>query len=131
MFLDTSGLFTLLDASSALQPFAQSVMNKARSCFAHSYVLTELLPLGQARRFNRERLLQFAEDVTHDPGIRVVWVTRDDHLAAMDLLTARRDKRYSLCDAVSFILMRRFNVTDALTTDHHFEQEGFVRLLRP
>jgi predicted nucleic acid-binding protein len=41
----------------------------------------------------------------------------------------RLDKDYSLCDAVSFLLMRARGLTDALTTDKHFEQEGFRRLL--
>ena len=54
---------------------------------------------------------------------------RDLHCEAHDLLTARPDKNYSLCDAVSFILMRRLGITEALTTDHHFTQEGFIRLL--
>jgi len=49
----------------------------------------------------------------------------------MELLIAREDKTYSLCDAVSFVLMRQRGMTDALTTDRHFEQEGFVRLLPP
>jgi predicted nucleic acid-binding protein len=47
----------------------------------------------------------------------------------MDLLLARQDKTYSLCDAVSFVLMRQRHLTEALTTDHHFEQESFQRLL--
>lgn len=42
--------------------------------------------------------------------------------------TATRTKG-KLCDAVSFVLMRMYGETEALTTDHHFEQEGFVRLL--
>jgi predicted nucleic acid-binding protein len=42
----------------------------------------------------------------------------------------RQDKTYSLCDVVSFILMRQRGVAKALTTDRHFEQEGFVRLLK-
>jgi predicted nucleic acid-binding protein len=49
--------------------------------------------------------------------------------AAMDLLLARQDKTYSLCDAVSFVLVRQRYLTEALTTDHHFEQEGFQQLL--
>lgn len=28
-----------------------------------------------------------------------------------------------------FLLMRQFNINEALTTDRHFEQEGFHRLL--
>ncbi|HAH56357.1 MAG TPA: hypothetical protein DCM02_14015 [Flavobacterium sp.] len=39
-------------------------------------------------------------------------------------------KTYSLCDSVSFIVMREQGITEALTTDRHFEQEGFNRLLR-
>lgn len=48
---------------------------------------------------------------------------------ALALLLARLDKSYSMCDAVSFVLMRERHVHDALTTDHHFDQEGFRRLL--
>jgi predicted nucleic acid-binding protein len=49
----------------------------------------------------------------------------------MTLLRAQPDKNYSLCDAVSFLLMRTRGIQDALTTDHHFEQAGFRRLLMP
>jgi uncharacterized protein len=59
------------------------------------------------------------------------WVGEALHRRAMQLLEARLDKSYSLCDAVSFELMRQQDETDALTTDRHFEQEGFVRLLQP
>jgi predicted nucleic acid-binding protein len=31
---------------------------------------------------------------------------------------------------MSFLVMEQQAVTEALTTDHHFEQEGFTRLLR-
>jgi predicted nucleic acid-binding protein len=33
-------------------------------------------------------------------------------------------------DCVSFVLMEQRGAADALTTDHHFEQAGFVRLLK-
>jgi predicted nucleic acid-binding protein len=53
------------------------------------------------------------------------------YVGALSLLRQRMDKSYSLCDAVSFLLMRERGITDPLTTDRHFEQEGFVRLLQP
>jgi predicted nucleic acid-binding protein len=52
------------------------------------------------------------------------------HRRALEVLLARLDKTYSLCDAVSFVLMRERGIMEALTTDRHFEQEGFRRLLR-
>jgi len=41
----------------------------------------------------------------------------------------RPDKGYSLVDCISMQTMRREGITDALTHDRHFEQEGFRALL--
>jgi predicted nucleic acid-binding protein len=75
--------------------------------------------------------LDFVEELANDPAIGVHWVGPQLHQQAIALLRRRPDKTYSLCDAVSFLLMREGGVTDALTTDRHFEQEGFVKLLLP
>jgi len=45
------------------------------------------------------------------------------------LLNQPSDKVWSLCDAVSFVVMNERGIGEALTTDHNFEQAGFVRLL--
>jgi predicted nucleic acid-binding protein len=63
--------------------------------------------------------------------VEIVWVEYILHRAAHTLLQKRSDKSYSLCDAVSFLLTRERGINEALTTDHHFEQEGFTRLLSP
>ena len=42
----------------------------------------------------------------------------------------RRDKSWSLTDCISFEVMLDNGLTDALTADHHFEQSGFVALLK-
>lgn len=64
-----------------------------------------------------------------DPKIDIVHVDETLYFAAINLLQRRLDKEWSLCDAVSFVLMERLGITEALTTDHHFEQAGFIRLL--
>lgn len=46
------------------------------------------------------------------------------------LYRQHRDKRWSLTDCISFFIMRRDGVRDALTSDHDFEQAGFRALLR-
>ncbi len=51
-------------------------------------------------------------------------------LSGFDLYRARPDKGYSLTDCISMQIMRREGLTDALTNDRHFEQEGFRALFR-
>lgn len=131
MLLDTSGLFGFLNARDHNHAAAASCLNAAPLRVTHSYVLAALVALASVRRLDRSVALAFVETVADHSDFEVVWVTEADHRAAMALLQDRPDKRYPLCDAVSFVLMRRRGLTDALTTDRHFEQEGFARLLEP
>lgn len=48
----------------------------------------------------------------------------------LNLYRARLDKGYSLTDCISMQTMRNEGITDVLTNDAHFEQEGFRALLR-
>jgi predicted nucleic acid-binding protein len=95
----------------------------------HSYVVAEFVALTGARRLPREASLGFAVAIVTAPETEVLWVDPALHREAMALLQSQLDKNYSLCDAVSFVLMHDRNITDALTTDRHFEQAGFRRLL--
>ena len=85
----------------------------------------------QVRGLHRADALAFVGDLLDNPLVDVLWVDETLHRAALALLQARLDKTYSLCDAVSFVLMQHHSIADALTTDRHFQQEGFVRLLEP
>ena len=40
------------------------------------------------------------------------------------------DKEWGLIDCVSFVVMEYRGITEALTSDAHFEQAGFQALLR-
>jgi hypothetical protein len=46
------------------------------------------------------------------------------------LYISRPDKEWSLTDCISFVVMERDGLTEALTADRHFEQAGFRALLR-
>jgi predicted nucleic acid-binding protein len=131
MLLDTSGLLCHFDVADARHHDAAAYFNSAPSLLTHNYVLAEFIPLCQSRRLNRGGALEFAVKLLTNPHVEFVWVDEDLHRGALALLRARLDKTYSLCDAVSFPLMRQYGVTEALTTDRHFEQEGFARLLGP
>jgi uncharacterized protein len=129
MLLDTSGLLCLHHKAEPLHDHARTLYKQARIRLTHSYVLAEFVALANARRLPRLPALTFITDLLENPDIETVWVDEALHREAMTLLLARQDKTYSLCDAVSFVLMRQRNITEGLTTDHNFEQEGFRRLL--
>lgn len=48
----------------------------------------------------------------------------------VDFFERHRDKNWSLTDCLSFVSMRDEGITEALTGDKHFEQAGFVALLK-
>jgi predicted nucleic acid-binding protein len=129
MLLDTSGLYCLHHRNEPFHEQACAAYQAAASRLTHGYVLAEFIALANARRIARSAALSFIVDLTGNPDIKVIWVDEILHREAMDLLAARTDKAYSLCDAISFILMRKRGESDALTTDRHFDQEGFRRLL--
>ena len=129
MLLDTSGLLCLHNRAEPLHIQARTLYHAAHMRVTHSYVLAEFVALAHARRLPRMAALTFVSDLVENPDIDTVWVDEALHREAMTLLVARPDKTYSLCDAVSFVLMRQRRYTEALTTDGHFEQEGFQRLL--
>ncbi len=129
MLLDTSGLLCLHFSAQPLHTQACVEYQKAAVRLTHSYIVAEYVALANARRFSRSSALNFVVDLLDSPDVETVWVDESLHRAAVELLIMRQDKSYSLCDAVSFVLMRQRRITQALTTDRHFEQEGFVRLL--
>lgn len=64
------------------------------------------------------------------PVIRVIPQSRESFLAGLQLYRARPDKGYSLVDCISMQTMCKEGLTEVLTNDRHFEQEGFRALFR-
>ena len=104
---------------------------KARSVVTTNYVLSELLPLLTMRfHVRRERALNLIEIIRLDRLVEIVHIDESLDAAAWELLENRLDKVWSPVDAASFVVMKNRRITEALTTDHHFEQAGFTRLLK-
>jgi predicted nucleic acid-binding protein len=49
---------------------------------------------------------------------------------ALDLYHRYQDKDWTLTDSTSFLIMRERGITEALTADRHFEQPGFIAMLK-
>ena len=96
-----------------------------------NYVLSELIVLlSNSRGQQRPAVINYIETIRSDDWIEIVHIDESVDKKAWQLLADRLDKQWSLVDAVSFVVMRERDITKALTTDKHFEQDGFVRLLK-
>jgi predicted nucleic acid-binding protein len=131
MLLDTSGLLAFFDAGAKQYNDAVTYFYSALHRLVHSYIIAEFIPLATVRGHPRAPVLDFVDKLQQNPLVEVVYVDEALHQSALEFLRKRLDKTWSLCDAVSFLLMQQRDITEALTTDHHFEQAGFVRLLHP
>jgi predicted nucleic acid-binding protein len=129
MFLDTSGLFALIHVRESVHQTATHEYQRASQRVTHGFVLAELVALANARGAPQGPTLTFIRQLLANPKIDIVWPDEALTSQAVALLTARQGRGYSLCDAVSFLVMRAKNLQDALSTDQHLEDEGFKRLL--
>jgi uncharacterized protein len=77
----------------------------------------------------RERAAQLVEDAYDSPDIKVVEQTHASFWQGLQLYKNRLDKGYSLTDCVSMNTMRQLGISEVLTHDRHFTQEGFMILL--
>ncbi len=135
LFVDTSGWGHLVDPTQPYHSLAatiyRTVRQQRRKIITTNYVIIELVALlTSPLRVPRPSLIAFIEGLKTSPHIEVIHVDSLLDEQAWQLLTSHQDKAWSLVDCTSFVLMRQRGILEALTTDHHFEQAGFVRLLK-
>jgi uncharacterized protein len=116
-----SGHRAVMELTAALPP---------RSVVTSDEVLTEFLAYCASDEMLRGVAGHAVSGLINDPDIRVIPQSRASFLAGLTLYNARPDKGYSLTDCISMETMRREGLTDVLTNDRHFEQEGFRALFR-
>jgi predicted nucleic acid-binding protein len=93
-------------------------------------VLNEFLTLlSKGGERLRHTAAEMVRAIRANVNIRVIPQSRQSFDDGLALYSQRPDKEYSLTDCISINTMRAHGVTEALTTDRHFEQEGFVRLI--
>ena len=112
---------TVMELSAKLAP---------RSVVTSDEVLTEFLAYCASDELLRAVAGRAVAGLLKNPDIRIIPQSRGSFLEGLALYNNRPDKGYSLTDCISMQTMRREGLTDVLTNDRHFEQEGFRTLFR-
>ena len=133
LFLDTGYVIAL---SSPRDRYHDAALHWERRIRADSVpvVTTRAVQLEIGAAFSRLAYRAAAaailEAFERDAGITVVPLDDDVYGRALALFASRADKKWSLTDCVSFVVMRDRAITKALTTDAHFSQADFEALLQ-
>ncbi len=91
-----------------------------------------LLEIGNAlsKKRYRRAAVELLDALEQDLQVEIVLLSEELYERALELFRNRPDKDWGLIDCVSFVVMKECGLTEALTTDEHFEQAGFRSLLR-
>lgn len=135
LFVDTSGWGNLIDVSQPFHSLAVTLYRLARQpnpkIITTNYIITELVALlTSPLRLKRTQIITFIQSLKTSPYLEILHIDSETDSQAWELLVNREDKQWSLVDCSSFIVMKQRSITDSLTSDHHFEQAGFTRLLK-
>ncbi len=134
IFVDTSGLYALVEKKDAHHAAARGVVEKmlraGRRLVVTDYIVAEAVNLANARSGTRvaTRVLDL---IDQSAGIRVEWMGPLRFDTTKACFRKHADHEYSFTDCASFVVMRELRLSQALTTDSHFQAAGFEALLLP
>ncbi len=135
IFAGTAGWGHLVGATQEYHDRAATLYRRARQqgdkLITTNYILTELVALLiSPLRIPRPKIIAFVEGLKASRHVAIVHVDSTLDAQAWQLFTERTDQEWTLVDCASFVVRRQRGLLEAFTTDHHFEQAGFVCLLK-
>lgn len=129
-FVDTFALLAMLSPADARHRQAMAWFDVSRRPLVTTeWILTELAD-GMCAVGSRAAAVAVERRLRADPRVTLVPSGADLFRRGLELYAARLDKEWSLTDCISFVVMTERDIKEALTADHHFEQAGFLALLK-
>lgn len=132
IFVDTAAWLALLNKDDALHTQARQVMQTLRR--QHTALVTTdfvLLEVADALSSptHRGRVVELINGLRQLRLLSILPASQSLWAAGWKLYSDRPDKDWSLTDCSSFSVMTQERLTQSFTSDHNFEQAGFVKLL--
>lgn len=135
VFVDTSGWLAAINTrdsqyNNVVETYSDLVAK--RTTFVTSNLVVAEMHILIVRERGAAAGCALLDAIYTDPLYRVVAVDRELESEATDRWLRRfSDQRFSLTDAVSFEIMRRDRIGDALALDKHFEVAGYRMMPEP
>ncbi len=128
LFIDTGAWYAYFNKDDPDHVQVQEVMDAWNGVWlTTNHVFDEVVTLV-GRRVSHRAAVKAGKALRDKEVARLEWVSQKDEAEAWRLYVARTDKRYSVTDCTSFVIMKRLGLTSAAATDDDFAREGFRRL---
>jgi predicted nucleic acid-binding protein len=132
VFLDTSGWIALLNATDVLHEKALNhwieLMRHGNGVIVTDWIIAET-GNGLSRSSKKFQFESVVRQMMDAPSVELMVIDRELIKRALSMYVQYSDKSWGLVDCASFIVMQERGVTEAFTSDRHFEQAGFRCLL--
>jgi predicted nucleic acid-binding protein len=132
VFVDAAAWIAILNTRDALHLAAERTMETVRRSrtplVTSRFVLIEVANALSAPAFRKKTII-FLNGLAKLPNLQIVQPSQELYNEGWILYSQRLDKEWSLTDCTSFVIMDRERINHAFTSDHHFEQAGFIKLL--
>jgi len=130
VFIDSSFWITYREENEARWAEAQRIVAELFRQQTHFVTtLPVVCEIHAAFSRNPRKRMLVLKDLCNNPLVTIEDVSQQDQKAALELLLLHKDKTYPLCDAISFVIMRRLKIARAAAFDVHFRQFGEFEII--
>jgi predicted nucleic acid-binding protein len=130
IFADTFYFIALLSPNDLCHARAERLARELKARYLTTdWIMTEVADALSRGRV-RHQVAPLIRHLRESPVWEIIPFLRDQFDAALEFHSRHQDKEWTLTDCASFLVMQERGITEALTGDRHFEQAGFIALLK-
>ena len=134
VFVDTAAWIALLNVDDLWHQEAHrlrsELVDKNYVFITTDFVLLEIADALCLPKY-KKNTANFLHSIYRLRSTKVILFNQNLFQAGLSLYEIRLDKDWGLTDCISFVVMQKEGLLEAFTSDKHFEQVGFNRLLKP
>jgi predicted nucleic acid-binding protein len=130
-FVDTGFLFALVSSKDEHHARVVELFQTFRNLKLHEHLVTTNHVVAETitltRKIGHEKATRLGDQLYGEKIASLHWTTPDEERAAFDYFKKHKDQDYSLVDCISFVVMEKLRIQEALAVDSDFTHRFIAR----
>ena len=130
-FVDTGFLFALVSSKDEHHARVVEVFDTFGNVNLRDHLVTTnhvvVKTVTLTRKIGHDRATRLGEQLYGEKIASIHWTTPDEERAAFDYFKRRKDQAYNLVDCLSFVVMEKLGIREALAVDSDFTHRFIAR----